>query len=102
MRGPPGDSKEAFEELRRLILSGEREQLRDLRDRLSNKERRSQDVASILPEALKLSRERGEELVQKLDCYRAFANRRGYAFYGAAPDVAGSKDTWQTRLERER
>ena len=66
MRGLPGDSKEAFEELRRLILSGEREQLRDLRDRLSNKERRSQDVASVLPEALKLSRERSEELMQAL------------------------------------
>jgi hypothetical protein len=37
MRGLPCDSKEAFEELRRLIMSGEREQLRDLRDRLSNK-----------------------------------------------------------------
>jgi hypothetical protein len=66
MRGPPGDSVEAFEELRRLLLSGEREQLRDLRDRLSNKERRSQDVAGVLPEAVKLSRERGEELVQAL------------------------------------
>ncbi len=66
MRGLPGNSKEAFEELRRLILSGEREQLRDLRDRLSNKERRSQDVASVLPEALKLSRERSDELMQAL------------------------------------
>jgi outer membrane protein OmpA-like peptidoglycan-associated protein len=64
MRGHPGDS--AFEELRRIILSAEREQLRDLRDRVSNKERRSQDVANILPEAVKLSRERGDELTQAL------------------------------------
>lgn len=64
MRGHPSDS--AFEELRHIILSGEREQLRDLRDRVSNKERRSQDVANILPEAVKLSRERGDELTQAL------------------------------------
>ena len=66
MRGPPGDSVEAFEELRRLLLSGEREQLRDLRDRLNNRERRSKDIAGVLPEAVKLSWERGEELVQAL------------------------------------
>src|SRR5437868_2704597 len=66
MRGPPGDSVEAFEELRRLLLSGEREQLRDLRDRLNNRERRSKDIAGVLPEAVKLSGERGEELVQAL------------------------------------
>jgi hypothetical protein len=66
MRGPPGDAVEAFEELRRLLLSGEREQLRDLRDRLNNRERRSKDIAGVLPEAVKLSRERGEELVQAL------------------------------------
>ncbi len=64
MRGHPGDS--AFEELRGIILSAEREQLRDLRDRVSNKERRSQDVANILPQAVKLSRERGDELAQAL------------------------------------
>src|SRR5207253_2995506 len=66
MRGPPGDSVEAFEELSRLILSGEREQLRDLRERLNNRERRSKDIAGVLPETVKLSRERGEELVQAL------------------------------------
>jgi OOP family OmpA-OmpF porin len=66
MRGHPGESGEAFEELRRIILSAEREQLRDLRDRVSNKERRSQDVANVLPEAVKLSRERGDELTRAL------------------------------------
>jgi outer membrane protein OmpA-like peptidoglycan-associated protein len=64
MRGHPGNS--AFEELRHIILSAEREQLRDLRDRVSSKERRSQDVANILPEAVKISRERGDELAQAL------------------------------------
>ena len=76
MRGPPGDSVEAFEELRRLLLSGEREQLRDLRDRLNNRERRSKDVAGVLPEAVKLSGERGEELVQALRPRAASARER--------------------------
>jgi OOP family OmpA-OmpF porin len=60
------DPTEEFEELRRLLLSREREQLRDLSDRLSDKQRRSQDMASVLPEAIKMSRERGEQLTQAL------------------------------------
>jgi outer membrane protein OmpA-like peptidoglycan-associated protein len=60
------DPTEEFEELRRLLLSREREQLRDLEDRLSDKERRSQDIASVLPEAVKMSRERGEQLTNAL------------------------------------
>jgi outer membrane protein OmpA-like peptidoglycan-associated protein len=64
-RGAPDPTAE-FEELRRLLLSREREQLRDLSDRLSDKQRRSQDIASVLPEAVKLSRERGEQLTHAL------------------------------------
>ena len=60
------DPTEEFEELRRLLLSREREQLRELSDRLSDKERRSQDIASVLPEAIKMSRERGEQLTHAL------------------------------------
>jgi outer membrane protein OmpA-like peptidoglycan-associated protein len=60
------DPTEEFDELRRLLLSREREQLRDLTDRLSDKERRSQDIASVLPEAVKMSRERGEQLTNAL------------------------------------
>jgi outer membrane protein OmpA-like peptidoglycan-associated protein len=60
------DPVEEFEELRRLLLSREREQLRDLSDRVSDKERRSQDIASVLPEAVKMSRGRGEELTRAL------------------------------------
>ena len=62
----PRDPLEEFEELRRLLLSREREQLRALSDRISDKERRSQDIASVLPEAIKMSRERGEQLSQAL------------------------------------
>jgi outer membrane protein OmpA-like peptidoglycan-associated protein len=60
------DPAEEFEELRRLLLSGEREQLRELSDRISDKERRSQDIAGVLPEAVKMSQERGEELTHAL------------------------------------
>ncbi len=66
MRRSPGKPIEEFEELRQLLLSREREQLRDLRDRVVDKERRSQDIAGVLPEALKLSGERGEELAHAL------------------------------------
>ncbi len=66
MRRSSGDPVGGLEELRRLLLSGEREQLRDLRERISDKERRSQDVASVLPEAVKRSRERGDELARAL------------------------------------
>jgi outer membrane protein OmpA-like peptidoglycan-associated protein len=66
MRRSPGNPIEEFEELRQLLLSREREQLRELRDRIVDKERRSQDIAGVLPEAVKLSRERGEELAHAL------------------------------------
>ena len=66
MRQPLRDRITEFEELRRLLLSRERKQLRDLEDRISDKERRSHDVAGVLPEAVKLSRERGEELARAL------------------------------------
>jgi outer membrane protein OmpA-like peptidoglycan-associated protein len=60
------DPTEEFEELRRLLLHREREQLRELSDRLSDKQRRSQDIAGVLPEAIKISRERGEQLTHAL------------------------------------
>jgi outer membrane protein OmpA-like peptidoglycan-associated protein len=60
------DPLEEFEELRRLLLSHESEQLRELSDRLADKERRSQDIASVLPQAVKMSRDRGGELTRAL------------------------------------
>jgi OOP family OmpA-OmpF porin len=62
----PRNPVEEFEELRRLLLGREREQLRNLRDQITDKERRSSDVAAILPEAVKLSRNRGDELSRAL------------------------------------
>ena len=55
MRRALRDPAAEFEELRRLLLSRERKQLRDLEDRISDKERRSHDVAGVLPEAVKLA-----------------------------------------------
>jgi OOP family OmpA-OmpF porin len=60
------DPLEEFEELRRLLLSREREQLSEISDRLADKERRSRDIASVLPEAVKMSRDRGGELTRAL------------------------------------
>ncbi len=66
MRRPRGEAVNELEELRRLLLNRDREQLRELRNQITDKERRSHDVAAILPEAVKLSRERGEELSRAL------------------------------------
>lgn len=66
MRRSSGNPVEEFAELRRLLLSQEREQLRDLHDRISDKESRSQDVAGVLPEAVKRTRERGDDLARAL------------------------------------
>jgi OOP family OmpA-OmpF porin len=66
MRRSSGNPVEEFEELRGLLLSQEREQLRDLHDRISDKESRAQDVAGVLPEAVKRTRERGDVLTRAL------------------------------------
>jgi OOP family OmpA-OmpF porin len=55
-----------FEELRRLLLCREQEQLRELRDRVEDKEKRAQDISGVLPQAVILSRERGGELTRAL------------------------------------
>ena len=66
MRRSPLNAVTEFEELRHLLLSRERRELRELREQLTDKERRSRDVAAILPAAVKLSGERGEELTRAL------------------------------------
>ena len=66
MRGSSRDAVEEFEELRRLLLSRERHELDELRAQITDKERRSQDIAAVLPAAVKISRERGGELAGAL------------------------------------
>ena len=53
-------------ELRRLINQPERDKLRDLHDRLDDKEQRAHEVAAVLPEAVTLSGDRSEELTRAL------------------------------------
>ncbi|HMJ07050.1 MAG TPA: hypothetical protein VK474_12390, partial [Chthoniobacterales bacterium] len=55
-----------LEEIRRLLLSREQDELRELQARLSDKEQRARDISSVLPQAIKLSRERGSELTNAL------------------------------------
>ncbi len=55
-----------FEELRRLLLNPEQEQLRSLHERMEDREKRARDVSAVLPQATKLSTERGTELSRAL------------------------------------
>ncbi len=66
MRAPPPGPANEFDELRRLLLSREQQELAELRSRLGDKQLRAHEVAGVLPQALKLSRERGEELARAL------------------------------------
>jgi outer membrane protein OmpA-like peptidoglycan-associated protein len=63
----PVDDDADLEELRVLLLRREQAQLRDLHERLDDRERRARDMAGVLPQAVKLSRnERGEEFSRAL------------------------------------
>lgn len=55
-----------LEELRRLLLSREQEELRELRASLADKEQRAHDVSSVLPQAIKLSHERSADMTNAL------------------------------------
>ena len=91
----PRDPVEEFEELRRLLLSREQEQLRNLRDQITDKERRSSDVAAVLPEAVKLSRNRGDELSRALrpaleDSIKQWIEKQPEAFIDVLRPIMGS------------
>ncbi len=55
-----------LEEIRRLLLRRERKDLRDVQTRLADKSQRVHDVAGVLPQALKLSGERSDDLSHAL------------------------------------
>ncbi len=55
-----------FDELRRLLLGREQDELRELREHLEDAERQTRELSRILPEAVKLSREGGEDLTRAL------------------------------------
>ena len=62
----PTKPAEELEELRRLLLEQEQEELSKLKDQLADKQLRAREVGSVLPQALKISRTHGDELTQAL------------------------------------
>jgi OOP family OmpA-OmpF porin len=67
MRTPPSrPPQDELAELRQLLVRREQEKLRQLEDRLDDKEVRAHEVADVLPEAVTLSSDRREELARAL------------------------------------
>ncbi len=66
MRSSPRDPLDDLDELRRLLIRPEQDELRELHDRLDDKEQRAHEIAAVLPEAVTLSRDRSEELTRAL------------------------------------
>lgn len=66
MRSSPRKPVDDLAELRRLINQPERDQLGEIQDRLDDKEQRAHEIASVLPEALTLTRDRSAELSRAL------------------------------------
>ena len=90
-RKPPPDD---LSELRRLIARPEQDGLRELRERLDDRERRAHDVAKCLPEAVKLSANRSEELNRALrpaveGSIRESIEKRPQAFIDALHPIIG-------------
>ncbi len=57
----PTDNNHAYEELRELIVKPEQEGIAAIQDRLENLEKRTQDVSSVVAEAIQLRREKGDD-----------------------------------------
>jgi outer membrane protein OmpA-like peptidoglycan-associated protein len=55
------EDHQALEELRHLIVAPEQEGLQEIRDRLDSKERRAEDVSSVVAEAIQMRREHGDD-----------------------------------------
>ena len=53
---PPGNNH-AYEELRHLIIAPEQEELADIQERLDDRARRTQDVSSVVAEAIIMRRD---------------------------------------------
>jgi outer membrane protein OmpA-like peptidoglycan-associated protein len=51
----------AFEELRHLIVAPEQEKLAEIRDRIENTDRRTEDVSNVVAEAIQMRREQGDD-----------------------------------------
>jgi outer membrane protein OmpA-like peptidoglycan-associated protein len=59
-KDPPEDNHE-LEELRHLIVAPEQEEIADIRERMDNRERRAEDVSSVVAEAIQMRRDQGDD-----------------------------------------
>lgn len=57
----PNDASQALEDLRRLILAPEQEEIAAIHDRLEDHDRRAQDVSTVVAEAIQMSRAKGDD-----------------------------------------
>jgi len=57
---PPEDDH-ALEELRHLIVAPEQEGIAEIRERMDNRERRAEDVSSVVAEAIQMRRDQGDD-----------------------------------------
>ncbi len=84
-----------LDELRRLLVRPEQEELQDLQDRLDDRERRAHETAAILPEALTLSTDRSADLSRALrpaveGSVRESIEKRPEIFVDALHPIIGS------------
>jgi outer membrane protein OmpA-like peptidoglycan-associated protein len=57
----PPENNHALEELRQLIVAPEQEGIAEIRERMDNRERRAEDVSSVVAEAIQMRREQGDD-----------------------------------------
>ena len=60
-------TKDAFTELRKLLLGPEQAQLHKLQERLDNPDLHANDVSQVLPEAITLRSSRDQKIAQALE-----------------------------------
>ncbi len=63
---PRGAAGDELETLRRLLLQPEQERIEQLSERLDDPRRHARDISQVLPEALRLSAQQGEQLTGAL------------------------------------
>ena len=95
MRSSPRKPLDDLDELRHLLIRPEQEELRELHDRLDDKEQRAHEIASVLPEAVTLSADRSEELTRALQpavegSVRESIEKRPRVFIDALHPIIGS------------
>ena len=64
--GDDGTPPTELEQIREILFSGEREEIAALRERVDDPQRRAADTSHALPEAVRLSSERGPQLARAL------------------------------------